>query len=48
MVIEMNTLLTLSEAIKDELQKDGMHQDIKLVALSGSTHAKKVALDMPH
>lgn len=47
-VIEINTLLTLSEAITDELQKDGMHQDIKLVALSWSTHAKEVALDVPH
>lgn len=45
--IETDTLLTLSEVIKDELQKDGRHQNIKLVALSGPTHAEEVALDMP-
>lgn len=45
--IETDTLLTLSEVIKDEIQKDGAHQDIKLVALSGPTHDEKVALDMP-
>ena len=45
--IETDTLLTLSEVIKDELQKGGTHQDIKLVALSGPTHAEEVALDMP-
>ena len=45
--IETDTLLTLSEVIKDELQKDGTHQGIQLVALSGPTHAEEVALDMP-
>lgn len=45
--IETDTLLTLSEVIKDELQKDGTHQGIELVALSGPTHAEEVALDMP-
>ena len=45
--IETDTLLTLSEVIKDELQKDGTHKAIKLVALSGPTHAEEVALDMP-
>ena len=45
--IETDTLLMLSEVIKDELQKDGTHQSIKLVALSGPTHAEEVALDMP-
>ena len=45
--IETDTLLTLSEVIKDELQKGGTHQNIKLVALSGPTHAEEVALDMP-
>ena len=45
--IETGTLLTLSEVIKDELQKDGTHQGIQLVALSGPTHAEEVALDMP-
>jgi glycerol-3-phosphate dehydrogenase (NAD(P)+) len=45
--IETDTLLTLSEVIKDELQKDGTHQGIRLVALSGPTHAEEVAQDMP-
>lgn len=45
--IETDTLLTLSEVIRDELQKDGTHQAIQLVALSGPTHAEEVALDMP-
>lgn len=45
--IETDTLLMLSEVIKDELQKDGTHQSIKLVALSGPTQAEEVALDMP-
>lgn len=45
--VETDTLLTLTEVIKDELQKDGLHQNIKLVALSGPTHAEEVALDMP-
>ena len=39
--IETDTLLTLSEVIKDELQKDGTHQDIKLVALSDPLMRKK-------
>ncbi len=45
--IETDTLLTMSEVIRDELQKDGAHQNIKVVALSGPTHAEEVALDMP-
>ncbi|MGN0779084.1 MAG: NAD(P)H-dependent glycerol-3-phosphate dehydrogenase [Aristaeellaceae bacterium] len=45
--IEPDTLLTMSEVIRDELQKDGQHAHIKLVALSGPTHAEEVALDMP-
>ena len=45
--IEPDTLLTMSEVIRDELQKDGSHQAVKLVALSGPTHAEEVALDMP-
>ena len=45
--IEPDSLLTMTEVIKDELQKDGKHDHVKLVALSGPTHAEEVALDMP-
>lgn len=45
--IEPDSLMTMSEVIRDEMQKDGQHAKIKLVALSGPTHAEEVALDMP-
>ena len=45
--IEPDTLLTMTEVIKDELCRDGRHDNVKLVALSGPTHAEEVALDMP-
>ena len=45
--IEPDTLLTMTEVIRDELQTDGRHDNVKLVALSGPTHAEEVALDMP-
>ena len=45
--IEPDSLLTMTEVIRDELQKDGRHDHVKLVALSGPTHAEEVALDMP-
>jgi len=45
--IEAETLMTLTKVINDELQKSGNHNDIKLVALSGPTHAEEVALDLP-
>lgn len=45
--IEPDTLYTMTEVIRDELRKDGNHNNIKLVALSGPTHAEEVALDMP-
>lgn len=45
--IEPGTLLTMTGVIQDELQKDGSHQGIHMVALSGPTHAEEVALDMP-
>ena len=41
--IESNTLYTMSMIIKDEIKND----DVKVVALSGPTHAEEVALDMP-
>ena len=39
--------MTMTEVIYDELNKDGKHSSVKLVALSGPTHAEEVALDMP-
>ena len=41
--IEADTLLTMSQVIKDELKNDR----IKVVALSGPTHAEEVARDLP-
>ena len=43
--IENNTLLTLTEVIRDELKKGGKQNPV--CALSGPTHAEEVALDMP-
>ena len=45
--IEPDTLLTMTEVIRDALRQDGQHDHVKLVALSGPTHAEEVALDMP-
>lgn len=45
--IEPDTLMTLTEVIADEIRKDGRHDNIRLVALSGPTHAEEVARDMP-
>ena len=45
--IEADTLFTMTEVIRDELNKDGNHSNIKLVALSGPTHAEEVAKDIP-
>jgi glycerol-3-phosphate dehydrogenase (NAD(P)+) len=44
--IEADTLLTMSQVIKDALN-DGKHNNVKVVALSGPTHAEEVALDLP-
>ena len=41
--IEADTLMTMSQVIKDELK----NEKIKVVALSGPTHAEEVARDMP-
>ncbi len=43
--IEPKTLMTLTQVIKDELQRAG--KNAKLVALSGPTHAEEVAKDLP-
>lgn len=45
--IEAETLFTMTEVIKDEINSDGKHGDVKLVALSGPTHAEEVAKDLP-
>lgn len=45
--MEPGTLLTMTEVIRDALGSDGKHGSVKLVALSGPTHAEEVALDMP-
>ncbi|MBR0137113.1 MAG: NAD(P)-dependent glycerol-3-phosphate dehydrogenase, partial [Erysipelotrichaceae bacterium] len=44
--IEAETLFTMSQVIADELN-DGKHRNVKIVALSGPTHAEEVALDLP-
>lgn len=43
--IEPGTLYTMTEIIRDELSK--VRKTVKLVALSGPTHAEEVALDLP-
>ena len=45
--IEPNTLMTMTQIIRDELDKAGGRENVKLVALSGPTHAEEVALDLP-
>lgn len=44
--IEEKTLFTMSEVIKDELA-NVKKSEVKVVALSGPTHAEEVAQDMP-
>ena len=45
--IESDTLFTMTEVIRNEINKDGKHGNVKLVALSGPTHAEEVARDLP-
>lgn len=45
--LEPDTLMTMSEIIRAEVIKDGQHSGVRIVALSGPTHAEEVALDMP-
>jgi glycerol-3-phosphate dehydrogenase (NAD(P)+) len=45
--IEADTEYTMTEVIRDELSKSGSHGNVKLVALSGPTHAEEVSRDMP-
>ena len=45
--MEPDTLYTMTEVIADELNREGGPKGVKLVALSGPTHAEEVAPDMP-
>ena len=47
--IEPDTLMTMSEVIRSELEKDGGagHAGVRIVALSGPTHAEEVSMDLP-
>ena len=45
--IEPKTLFTMTEVIRNEINTDGKHGNVKLVALSGPTHAEEVAKDLP-
>ncbi|MBQ4066879.1 MAG: NAD(P)-dependent glycerol-3-phosphate dehydrogenase [Clostridia bacterium] len=45
--MEPVTLFTMTEVIEDELIKCGVSHPLKLVALSGPTHAEEVARDLP-
>lgn len=45
--MEAGTLFTMTEVIRDELIRDGKHNHVKYVALSGPTHAEEVARDLP-
>ncbi len=45
--IESGTLLTMTQVIRQVMTADGQHDGVRLVALSGPTHAEEVALDMP-
>ena len=45
--IEKDTLFTMTEILADELGKEGGPKGVRLVALSGPTHAEEVARDMP-
>ncbi len=45
--IEADTLYTMSELIADELQKENAGRSVRIVALSGPTHAEEVARDLP-
>ena len=45
--IEKETHFTMTKIIEDEIFKHNPHIRVKLVALSGPTHAEEVALDLP-
>ncbi len=45
--IEVDTLYTMTEVIRNELNKDSQHGNLKVVALSGPTHAEEVSRNLP-
>ncbi len=45
--IEPDNLYTMTEILADELGKEGGPKGVRLVALSGPTHAEEVAVDLP-
>lgn len=45
--IEPDTLFTLTEVIRDVQRQDGRHDRVRLVALSGPTHAEELAQQLP-
>lgn len=45
--VEESTLLTMSGVIEDELARVPGHEQCRVVALSGPTHAEEVALELP-
>ena len=45
--MEAETTMAMSEVILDEIRKDGLHDHVEVVALSGPTHAEEVAIDLP-
>ncbi len=45
--IERDTLYTMTDIIKDEIDRERPALDYKLAALSGPTHAEEVALGLP-
>ncbi len=44
---EADTLYTMSQIIREELHADGAHSGVRVVALSGPTHAEEIARDLP-
>ena len=44
---EADTLYTMSRVIREELCADGAHDAVRVVALSGPTHAEEIARDLP-
>ena len=45
--MEQDTLFSMTEVIEDEMKKNGVSFPLRLVALSGPTHAEEVALCLP-
>ncbi|MBO4360119.1 MAG: NAD(P)-dependent glycerol-3-phosphate dehydrogenase [Eubacteriaceae bacterium] len=45
--IEAGSLMTMSQIIEEEAGKCPGHEDIRMVVLSGPTHAEEVAVDLP-